>query len=220
MVECMIRKNAFIIGILILYLLFLSKDHLLGFFDNRDHLTNFIYDEKLEYYKEEYESMKELINIDVDDYSVIYSKILFRDIYAFYNELTIGAGSLDGVKHQDLVVNELGVVGVISEVNKHTSTVELITDPEMQLSVRIGESYGILTSIDNQIVVKNVKLSGEVNVGDSVFTSGLTSIPGNMLVGTVKKIKTDDLELEYILEVEATIQLNDISYVAIIGGQS
>ena len=217
MVARMIKKNAYIIILLILYLLFLCQDHLLGFLDNTDNLMSSIYDEKLAYYQNEYEEMQKLLNIEVLDYQAIYSKVILRDIYAFYDEITIGKGSYDGVSKGDLVVNEKGVVGLVKSVNKHTSIVELLTNSNIELSVKINQSYGILTSVDNEIIVKNVKLDDEIKVGDFVTTSGLTSVPGEILVGKVSEIKTDTLGLEYILEVDAVAYLQDISYVAVLG---
>ena len=217
MVARMIKKNAYIIILLILYLLFLCQDHLLGFLDNTDNLMSSIYDEKLKYYQNEYEEMQKLLNIEVLDYQAIYSKVILRDIYAFYNEITIGKGSYDGVSKGDLVVNEKGVIGLVKSVNKHTSIVELLTNSNIELSVKINQSYGILTSVDNEIIVKNVKLDDEIKVGDFVTTSGLTSVPGEILVGKVSEIKTDTLGLEYILEVDAVAYLQDISYVAVLG---
>ncbi len=217
MVARMIKKNAYIIILLILYLLFLCQDHLLGFLDNTDNLMSSIYDEKLTYYQNEYEEMQKLLSIEVLDYQAIYSKVILRDIYAFYDEITIGKGSYDGVSKGDLVVNEKGVIGLVKSVNNHTSIVELLTNSNIELSVKINQSYGILTSVDNEIIVKNVKLDDEIKVGDFVTTSGLTSVPGEILVGKVSEIKTDTLGLEYILEVDAVAYLQDISYVAVLG---
>ena len=217
MVARMIKKNAYIIILLILYLLFLCQDHLLGFLDNTDNLMSSMYDEKLAYYQNEYEEMQKLLNIEVLDYQAIYSKVILRDIYAFYDEITIGKGSYDGVSKGDLVVNEKGVIGLVKSVNNHTSIVELLTNSNIELSVKINQSYGILTSVDNEIIVKNVKLDDEIKVGDFVTTSGLTSVPGEILVGKVSEIKTDTLGLEYILEVDAVAYLQDISYVAVLG---
>ncbi len=212
----MIKKNWFIFALLILYLLFLCKDHLFGFLDNSEYLTDFLYDTKLEYYKKEYEDMQKLLQINNTDYNIVYSKIILRDIYQFYDEITIGKGISDGVKEQDLVVNELGAVGVIKEANQHSSIVSLLTNSSIELSVRINNSYGILCSKDHKIIVKNIKLDQEIKEGDQVYTSGLTNIPGDILVGSVKKIKTDGLELEYILDVSSVIDMNDLSYVAVI----
>ena len=53
-------------------------------------------------------------------------------------------------------------------------------------------------------------------VGDKVYTSGLTNIAGDILVGTVKEIHTDNLDLEYVLDIDVAADLHDITYVAVI----
>ena len=218
MVFNMIKKNWFIIAILLIFTLFLSKDHLLGFISNTKDLQEFIYDTKLEYYKEEYTEMQSLLNIPESDYEVTYGKIILRDIYEFYDEITINVGTSSGIKVQDLVINELGVIGVIKEAHKNSSVVELLTNQDMELSVRVGSSYGILSSKDEKIIIKNIKLNETIKEGDTVYTSGLTSIPKDIKIGTIKSISKDNLELEYILEVESLSRLEDINYVAILSG--
>ena len=215
----MLKKNWFVIVVLVLYLLFLAKDHLFGFLDNTQNLDSYLTDVKLLYYQNEYQEMKKLLDIDDQDYSFLYSKVLLRDIYYFYDEITISKGSSDGIKVQDLVVNEEGVVGIVKEVKNHSSVVQLLTHSDTQLSVKINQSYGILTSVDHEIIVKNIKLDQDIQVGDLVYTSGLTSIPGDILVGSVKEIRTDGLELEYILDVESATYLQDIRYVAVLVGE-
>ena len=218
MVFNMIKKNWFIIAILLIFIFFLSKDHLLGFISNTKDLQEFIYDTKLEYYKEEYMEMQSLLNIPESDYEVTYGKIILRDIYEFYDEITINVGTSSGIKVQDLVINELGVIGVIKEAHKNSSVVELLTNKDMELSVRVGSSYGILSSKDEKIIIKNIKLNETIKEGDTVYTSGLTSIPKDIKIGTIKSISKDNLELEYILEVESLSRLEDINYVAILSG--
>ena len=220
MVFNMIKKNWFIIAILLIFILFLSKDHLLGFISNTKDLQEFIYDTKLEYYKEEYIKMQNILNIPECDYEVTYGKIILRDIYEFYDEITINVGTNRGIKVQDLVINELGVIGVVKETHKNYSIVELLTNQDLELSVRVASSYGILSSTDEQIIIKNIKLNETINIGDKVVTSGLTSIPKDMEIGTIKEIKKDNLELEYILEVESLAHLEDINYVAVLTGEN
>ncbi len=215
----MARKNWFVIAILILYLCFLGSDRILGFFDNTSQLSQMIDNEKLEYYKNEYEKMSYLLNINTDDYDVIYSKVVLREIYQFYDEITIGKGTRDGIQDGDLVVNENGVVGVIKDAGNASSIVRLLTSPDMELSVKINGSYGILTSVDKALIVKNIKLDSEIKEGDLVYTSGLTSIPGGIYVGKVSEVNRDSLELEYILDVDSITHQKDISYVAVLHGK-
>ena len=153
----MARKNWFVIAILILYLCFLGSDRILGFFDNTSQLSQMMDNEKLEYYKNEYEKMSNILEVEADDYEVIYSKVVLREIYQFYDEITIGKGTSDGIQKGDLVVNENGVVGVIKDARNTSSVVRLLTSPDMELSVKINGSYGILTSVDKTLIVKNIK---------------------------------------------------------------
>ena len=69
-----------------------------------------------------------------------------------------------------------------------------------------------------RLIIKNIKLNETIKEGDTVYTSGLTSIPKDIKIGTIKSISKDNLELEYILEVESLSRLEDINYVAILSG--
>ena len=219
MVGNMIRKNWYILALLFLYLLFLSKDHLWGFVDNREELNQFLYDEKLEYYQNEYEEMKKILNLSYSESNIIYGKVLMRDIYQFYQEITISAGSSSGVHKNDLVVNEEGVIGVVQEVYQNTRIVTLLTNPDFELSVKVNGAYGILTSHDDEVFVKNIKLDEKIEVGDAIYTSGLTSTPGDILIGKVKSVWKDDLELQYLIQVEVASDLKNLNFVAVLGGK-
>lgn len=210
----MLKKNWFIFAIILIYILFLCKDGIIGLFDNTKALENKVYEEKLKFYQEEYASMQSLLDVYYD-LDVVYSRLITRDIYAFYEEITIGKGSSDGLSNQDLVVSEDGVIGLLNKVSANSSTVMLLTNSSISLSVKINGAYGILSSTDNTIVVQNIKLDQDIAVGDAVYTSGLTSIPGDMLVGYVSDIKTDSLGLEYLIEVKAAANIDYIQYVAI-----
>lgn len=216
MVEIMLKKNWFYLAILVLYLLFLSKDYLIGMFDHTKDLGISVSKEEIEYYKGEYENISKLFAINVLDYHTVYARVILHDIYAFHQEITVGKGLSDGVKLQDLVMNQDGVIGIVKTVNNHSSVVELLTNPNIELSVKIGSSYGILSCVDDQVMVKNIKLDQEIQVGDKVYTSGLTTIPGDILVGTVKEVHTDSLDLEYVINVDLGVNLHDITYVAIV----
>ena len=216
MVEIMLKKNWFFVAIIIFYLLFLCKDHIFGMFDYTEDLGSAVNQEEIEYYKSEYKNISELFTITTLDYQTVYSRVVLHDIYAFNKEITIGKGSSDGVKLQDLVINQDGVIGIVKTVNNHSSIVELLTNPNIELSVKIGSSYGILSCIDDQVVVKNITLDKEIHVGDKVYTSGLTSIPGDIYVGTVREIHTDSLDLEYVLDIDLGVNMHDINYVAVV----
>ena len=147
---------------------------------------------------------------------VIYSKKISHDIYEFYDKIVISKGSNDNIKKGNIVINENGLIGIISKVNKNSSEVKLITNSDTSISVKINNSYGILKSKDNKLYVENIKLDKKINIGDKVYTSGLTSIPEGIIIGTVSKVNKDSLELEYILDINSSNNFNNIKYVGVI----
>lgn len=112
------------------------------------------------------------------------------------------------------------MVGIIDKVDNYSSRVMLITNSKINISVKINNSYGILTANNNTLYLENVTDDVNVKIGDKVYTSGLTEIPENILVGTIKKIKQDDLELQKIFELIPAVTIKNIDYVAILGSDS
>lgn len=210
------KKYSFYISLIIIYLLFLMKDSLFSLIDNRTAITENTCQSNSLYYQEEYEKILQSLNIDIPNQTIIYSKIIIRDIYDFYNKITISKGENANLKVGDIVINEQGLIGIIAKVAKNYSEVKLITNKDTNISVKINDSYGILYAIDNKLYVKNIKLDNIINIGDIVYTSGLTNIPENIKIGTVKKVNKDSLELEYILDIDSYNNFNKIKYVGVI----
>lgn len=153
---------------------------------------------------------------DYLDYSISYSKVLFRDIYHFKQEITIYKGEKEGIEKNYLVVNEKGLVGIVTDVEAHTSRVQLLTNEDIQLSVQIRSSYGVLKWKQNQLLVEGIDNMADVQVGDQVKTSDLSIYPEDILIGTVEDITYDKYEIEKILTISPSVSFDSISYVGII----
>ena len=207
-----LKNKGFYWALLIIYLLFISKDTILSIFNtsNKELYQN------PTYYEEEYHKLSELVDLEYTQSKIIYTQVLLRDIYEFYDTITINKGTKNNVKVGDPIINSKGLVGLIKETHKNYSKVALLTNNKTNLSVKINNSYGILTSIDGQLVVKNLKLGNNLAVGDAIYTSGLTEVKEGILVGTVKEINTDNLELEYQIKVEAVSDFQDLKYLGVI----
>ena len=171
---------------------------------------------KASYYETEYNALTKTLNLNNLGYNIVYSKVIFQDIYDFYNKITILKGTSDNLKKGDIVLNEDGVIGVISTPYNSYSEVSLLTNPNINLSVKINNSYGILKSSDNKIIIENVLVNNPLKEGDKVYTSGLTDIKGGLLIGTIKKIEVDDLGLEYKIEVNPSASLYNLNYLGVL----
>ena len=104
----------------------------------------------------------------------------------------------------------------INKTKKNSSEVILLTNNKTSLSVKINNSYGILSAKDSKLYVKNIKSNQKINIGDKIYTSGLTNTPENIYIGEVKNIILDNLELEYILEVSSPVDFYNLKYVGVL----
>lgn len=211
----MLKNKMFYILLIVIYLLFLSRDFILSNtnFNDLKTSTNNITNN---YYYEEYLKLNELLDIDSSKLNIVYTKTLIRNIYDFYNKIEIKKGTNDHFMKGNIVLNSKGVVGIINKTNTSTSEVYLLTNPNINISVKVNDAYGILTSKDNIIYVKNIKLTHNINIGDKVYTSGLTNIPGNLIIGEVTNKYPDKLGLEYILEITSSANLDDLKYLGVV----
>ena len=214
----MLKKNWFYLFLFTIYILYLAKDTLMGFFISLDpNLINNTYTNMInQNLEEENHELKKLYQLEEQYPELIFSKVLIRDIYYFNDKITIAKGLNHHIKDGDIVINEEGLVGIIKKSYHNYSEVELITNPNINLSIKINDSYGILTSRDKKLTIQNMKLNQEIKPGDIVSTSGLTGIPANIYVGEVESVYKDNLELEYILELKNRDSLEQLKYVGVI----
>ncbi len=209
----MIRKNWFYISLIIIYLIFLTKDSFIGLINNKDDIANSKCTLENNSIIKDYEKLLNFMNLTENKQELIYSKVITREIYEFYDNITKNEN--DNIKKGDIVISEYGLIGTISKVNKNSCEVSLITSNDTNISVKVGESYGILHSKDHKLKIKNMKIEGSIKEGDEVYTSGLTLVPEGIKIGKVKNIKKDELELEYILDIES-ISLHNLKYLGVI----
>ncbi len=160
----------------------------------------------------ELKSVYEIYDLKYENISFIYGKVTLRDIFNFYDEITINIGEADGVKVGSAVVGKGGLLGIVNKVYTNSSIVKLITNKSLNIAVKVNEGYGNF----NDFVVKDVDQHLKVDVGDKVYTSGLTDLYGGIYVGTVKKIISDDLEIAKKLIIENDLRVKEINYVGVI----
>ena len=205
-----IIKNSIVIVIFLLLLIF--KEYIYSFLDKKEYNFNFIKEKELEYYKNEYEKVTNIKN----ENNYLISKVIFRNVYNFYNEITISKGKNYNIKKDDYILLDNSLIGIVSQVNDNSSKVKLLYNPSLQLSVKINNTYGILRSDNNKLYVRNIIGESLIRKGDLIYTSGLTDIMPNILIGKVKRVYSTKDKLEKIVEVEQLIDIKQIDYVMIV----
>lgn len=177
----------------------------------------------------ENKALKEALNLqgDLIDFKKFSANVITRNPSTWEDVLVIDAGSNDGVKDNMIVMSNGGIVGRVSQVNKKTSKVSLLTGVQgmdNKLPVRVGNtdtpSYGLVSSYDtkkNAYVVSQITSKTEIKVGDKVVTSGLGGdSPQNLLVGTVKEKKNNSNSSGQEVYVEPASDFYDIRVVTLV----
>lgn len=148
-------------------------------------------------------------NLNIDSGNYIIGKVVFRDIYNFYDEVVINLGR-DVVEVGDAVVDSCGLVGIVYNTKNNLSYVKLLSS-NYNVSVKVNDTYGNLSMGEVSLLNKY----SEINVGDIVYTSGYGDVLGNIYVGKVNSIKLDNDGLGKEVKVNYCDNSN-LNYVAIL----
>ncbi|GAB3389623.1 rod shape-determining protein MreC [Lysobacter fragariae] len=139
--------------------------------------------------------------------------ILTIDLDPTRQRLVLGAGSGDGVRVGQTVIDAGGVLGQIIEVGPLQSTVLLLTDPDHAIPVAIARNgvrlvaYG--TGRVDQLALASVPLSSEVKVGDVLVTSGLGGrFAAGFPVGTITALRPDESRAFLVGDVKPSAELD------------
>ena len=107
-----------------------------------------------------------------------------------HNYMIIGKGSADGVTVGSGVITGKGAIGVIDAVSENYSYARSFKNHEMNISARIGKegAVGPMTwdgRSRDKATLKEIPHHVEFEAGDTVFTSGFSSIfPPDIPLGT------------------------------------
>jgi rod shape-determining protein MreC len=122
----------------------------------------------------------------------IGADVISKGFSSNMSSLLINRGLKDGVNKNFPVLSSKGVVGKITSVSENSSEVQLISDVNFRLSVKIvpDEVEGILRWISKDVCeIAELKKISDIEIGDIVLTSSLSIyFPPNLPVGEVISI--------------------------------
>ncbi|MBZ5498010.1 MAG: rod shape-determining protein MreC [Acidobacteriia bacterium] len=105
------------------------------------------------------------------------------------NTLYLDRGSADGVRADQAVVSDAGIIGRTVLVTRNNSQVQLLTNADASIGVMIERTRvpGVVRGTENLLLNLNfISNTEDVNVGDTLVTSGLDGIfPKGLSVGKV-----------------------------------
>lgn len=178
--------------------------------------------------KDEVNRLKKLLELNtvLSGKVLVNATVVYRNLGYFYDEVTIDKGSKDGVEANMAVVNSSGLIGKTSKVSNHSCSVKLLSNENMsnKISVKIKVDkdyvYGLISKYDskaNLYTIEGISQNVDIPEGADVVTTGMGAIfPSGLLIGKVKKITTDNFDLSKVVEVESSVNFDDIDYVTVV----
>jgi len=134
--------------------------------------------QRLQTLEEENRRLRNLFHgAESQPYEYRFAELVGVALDPFSHQVLIDRGSRDGVKVGQAVIDGLGVMGQVEEVQLHLSSVRLISDPSHALPVQINRSglravaYGMGET--DRLNLPNVPREADVRKGDLIVTSGL-----------------------------------------------
>jgi len=140
-------------------------------------------------YAYEFDEIKNQIEYkDKSNYKLISAQIVSRLVSKISGYFIISKGSIDSIEIGLPVITDKGLVGIITDVSQNYSTVRTLENSLFKVALRDQRSNvdGILNWDGKDLLIKNVPTTEDIEVGDRVVISELsTIIPPAIPVGII-----------------------------------
>ena len=137
------------------------------------------------------------------------------------NFISLDKGLKDGIRIDDGVVTENGIVGRVVSVEQHFCLVKSIlhTNNEISIVLKTQKELGTLFWKGNEIntvEIKDISRHTTINKGDSVLTSGYGLVyPPNHYIGKISEVNLTESSAFYELRSELSVNFNQLRHVYI-----
>lgn len=138
------------------------------------------------------------------------------------NYITLNMGSNDGIIEEMGVISPLGIVGMVGAVTKNYCNVISFLHPKTVISCKLkltGVS-GLLQWTGGDISkaqIKDIPITTRIELGDSVITSGYSSIfPGGVYMGEIVSFKKDVQSQTQKITVNLSIDFSSLDKVYVV----
>jgi rod shape-determining protein MreC len=139
-----------------------------------------------------------------DEYDAVTARIIVQPQTVFRQEVTVAAGSSDGIRPNDPVITNDGLVGTVTKVTSNAAQIRLLTDPQSAASAYVPKTGadGIVFHgrSETALELDRVQKTDEVEKGHTVVTSGSTDerfaslFPRGIPICVVTSVSQSDID--------------------------
>lgn len=159
-------------------------------------------------------------------FKTVAAPVIARDPSGVLKTIVIGAGTDQGVRVDQIVLSEQGVVGRVSEAGSNYAKITLITDSASSVSalVQSSRASGIVRGqYGDSLVMEWILQSDPVKPGDVVVTAGLglgdqlrSLYPKGLVIGTVVDVTKAEVSAYQRAVVSPAVDLRKLENVLVI----
>jgi len=160
--------------------------------------------------------------VDAPAYYFASAKVISNSVNKQFNYITLNKGSRQGIKPDMGIISADGVVGVITNVSPNYSTGLSLLNKRLSIPAKINKNnyFGALVwdgEHSNTADLKEIPFHIIVNVGDTVVTSGYSSIfPEGIMIGTISKFDVESGTNFYNIKVDLSTNFRTLKYVEVV----
>ena len=155
-------------------------------------------------------------------YQYMQAEVVDNSIHKKDNYFVMNLGAKDGLMEEMGVVTKDGVVGMVVQVSDHYSKAISFLNSNSRVSCKVkrNNAAGILYwhgLNSKSALLEDLPLTSEILVGDTVMTSGYSSIyPKGIVVGVVNEVREDFSKQMLQISVNLTLDYNNLYHVYVI----
>jgi rod shape-determining protein MreC len=164
-------------------------------------------------------------------YEPVTGRVIARSPTVWFADVTIDAGSGDGVAVDDPVVNGDGLVGTVSAVTGSSAQVTLIADHSSAVSAKVVPVavQGVIrpnVGDPGDLVLDFIDSTKHVHKGQHVVTAGWrgqgieSRFPPNLPIGEITRASIEEQEAQQQVHVRPFADLRDLDLVQVLTGGS
>jgi len=167
------------------------------------------------------ENLKKLIELkDSLDYPLIPASVVSKALTKSQETITIGAGSRDKVRPGMPVITDQGLAGIVYSTSEDFAIIRTLKNFDLKLTVKDERSRidGIMKWNGEELVVIDVPKTYDVEPGDRVVTSDLSSIVSVPIpVGIITGVSNIETGIFNQVRVKPFVDFASIEYVFVVG---
>lgn len=165
------------------------------------------------------QQLKQLLNYtEQSQEKNIIAPVIGRSRDRWWNLITLGKGTQDGIQKGSVVIGIGGLVGRVTHTTPHTSKVLLISDTTSRVGATLARNrqLGYIQGQDSAtVVMKFFNQVTDIQPGDMIVTSQLSKLyPSGLPIGKVKSSQQHQDEASAV-EIELTAPIDVLEWVTV-----